>query len=399
MLAVSCCGFYSQANDNLQLSGFGTLGLTLADSDIYGFRYDVSQPNGVYKDEIDFSVSSLIGGQAEFTITPEFDVVTQAVIKKRFNADIDDYIELAFLRYNPSPDWTFRVGRMGANMFMMTEYRDISYAYTMTTPPPEFYGLIPHRQLDGIEAIYRQPVDRGILQASLSYGRSEAYIVSDSFEWNVKLSPILLMALDYEYDNWLFRLNATRAKTTNTSDPGIFVEQFISELPESVWPNKDKTLNRIKSKDKYANYYGLGFKYDNFIWQVQSEIAYIDYKTESLPDSLNGYLNVTKRFDEHAVFAGISSTRSHFLNFTVPPLAKQIPELEENFLSYVNFYGTNQTTLSAGWRWDYAENWAFKLQLNRTQPQRGGDRIYLKSVDGGHENAVHSLILSVSFIF
>lgn len=54
---------HNQINANdVQWSSFGTLALTLSDSERYGYRRDIRSDNGVYSGDIDLEEFSLIGG-------------------------------------------------------------------------------------------------------------------------------------------------------------------------------------------------------------------------------------------------------------------------------------------------------------------------------------------------
>ncbi|TMP21651.1 hypothetical protein CWB99_24065, partial [Pseudoalteromonas rubra] len=73
----------------------------------------------------------------------------QWVLKSHPDYSLGDVTQLAFLSYSPKPNWTIKAGRTAFDLFMMSPYRNIGYAYTATHAPIEFYGLIPHRSIDG----------------------------------------------------------------------------------------------------------------------------------------------------------------------------------------------------------------------------------------------------------
>jgi len=118
------------ASPDVSISGFGTIGVVTTDSDYFGYRADFSKSGGVFKDDFDFAESTNLGIQFDIIATEEIDIVVQAIYRDQQELNLDTALNLAFVRYAPNANWSFRLGRTAYDLFLLTEYRDIGYAYT-----------------------------------------------------------------------------------------------------------------------------------------------------------------------------------------------------------------------------------------------------------------------------
>ncbi len=103
--------------DNLQVSGFGNLSLVSTDSERYGYRQDISQEDGAFKDELDIHSSSSLGLQLDYAINANFDAVYQGIYRNQNEVDLDTLSSIAFIRFAPSATWSYRLGRTPLDIF------------------------------------------------------------------------------------------------------------------------------------------------------------------------------------------------------------------------------------------------------------------------------------------
>ena len=77
----------------------------------------------------DLAESTKLGIQFDIITTDEIDIVVQNVYRDQEDLNFDTALSLAFVRYAPNPNWSFRLGRTAFDLFLLTEYRDIGYAF------------------------------------------------------------------------------------------------------------------------------------------------------------------------------------------------------------------------------------------------------------------------------
>jgi hypothetical protein len=142
---------FAWAAPDVRVSGFGTIGFVTTDSKDFGYRADFSKSGGVFKDEFDLAESTNLGIQLDIIASDQIDFVFQGIYRDQEDLDLGSALNLAFIRYAPTANWSFRLGRTAFDLFLLTEYRDIGYAYSWVHVPTEIYGVIPHRYLDGVD--------------------------------------------------------------------------------------------------------------------------------------------------------------------------------------------------------------------------------------------------------
>ena len=88
-VSPACAAGDSSQSSRLRISGFGTLGIVTNDSDELGFLRDLSQDDGVFKNEYSFTTDSILGLQLNASINPKLDAGFQAVVKECGEIGVD----------------------------------------------------------------------------------------------------------------------------------------------------------------------------------------------------------------------------------------------------------------------------------------------------------------------
>jgi len=392
--------FSAIADEKILLSGFGTLGLTISDSDIYGYRTDIGSDHGVFSSDIDFLENSKLGLQLDASITKDTDVVLQGVARNWPDATLDRFVTLAFLRYSRSPNWTFRIGRTAPEIFHFTEYRDIGFAYSLAALPSEVYGMIPYRHLDGFDISYANRFNDGTLRAKLFAGISDGDISSGSFTEAVQLNNIYGASLTWDYYNWTIQAQHTQAKIADDTSSNTMLRQQLSQIPDFLWPNAAALSKRLDLKNTKVEYSSLSSQIRLSNWSITAELARINADNPIIPKLNNGYFSLAYQRDEHTFFSYYALTESDNYIFNEPGVNPALfPELVMALAGTMNFYASNQQTLALGWRWDFATNLAAKLQWNMTDIDANGGTLWINSTDLVPSESVNTLIFNLSFVF
>ena len=120
---------FSWAETGLQFNAFATLAATRGNDSVLGFLRDISHEEASTDGDLKVTVDSLLGLQIGSSLTSKLDWTVQAVLRDRPKQSLDQSIEWAFLRYMANESTTLRLGRMGVDIFMLSDYRNVGYAY------------------------------------------------------------------------------------------------------------------------------------------------------------------------------------------------------------------------------------------------------------------------------
>lgn len=399
LLGLTFCACFS-ASEAGDFSGFATLGLVHSDSDIYGYRRDISEDTGVFDGDIDVKNNSLLGLQFDHLFSSKTDFVIQAVIRHRSKNNLNRTISLAFLRHQLTPHWQVRVGRIAPDLFMLTESRDIDFSYIWATVPKEVYSIIPYRHIDGGDISYERHLDTGKLTTRLFAGSSEGEVIGGGELETVKSEKMLGVSITYDEFEWSIQGKYTRTTFANEAATNLFIRNQIANVPDFIWPNKSTFIPRIGIESKTAKYSAINGQRMFGNWILSAEFSRISSSSELLNKISNYYISAAYQFDHHSFYAVLGSSSSDSWEFNEPDVATQfIPELihgiEENF----NFYSANQKSYSLGWRWNASASTSLTFQYTHTKVAEHGSTLWL--VNGPHSPAgkINSLLFNVSTLF
>ena len=136
-----------------RVSGFATLGAVKSGDEDLGFRQGLYQ-EGVFDGDWSLKSNSNLGLQLDANINDRLSATVQLVGRTRVENNLENSLEWAFLRYRATQSITVRAGRLGPNNYMLSDYRNIGFAYLWVRPPTEFYSIISFDHLDGLDVAY-----------------------------------------------------------------------------------------------------------------------------------------------------------------------------------------------------------------------------------------------------
>ncbi|MCW8109513.1 hypothetical protein OPS25_13465 [Alteromonas ponticola] len=413
-LLILCTSIPSMAEPSVNVSGFGALGIVVNDSDQFGYRSDFSKPEVVTADDIDIKQTSKLGVQIDFIASPTVDAVFQAIYRDQHDVSVDNLVNLAFVRYSPNADWSFRLGRTAYDLFLLTEYRDIDFALPWAHVPSEIYAMIPHRFIDGADITHSRRWGNMTLSGKIFAGESEygvaAYDTDDVVDLN--LDNIIGLALDAQTIDWDLALNHTRVKFDSSlisplSNGLLLLNQQVP-MASMLWPTITAVAQGLEINNSEGRYTSIGGQYRFDTVTLMSELAHTESDNLVVDNIRSGYFSAIYHAGNHNWFATIAASRAGKFHFGMVNEAalSQIPGAAEalaNARFFLNFYCVNQTTLSLGWRWDFAENVSLKMQWDHTKIVEGGSSLRHSPVIGAHSNAprghVNTFFSNVSVAF
>ncbi|MBE0369497.1 hypothetical protein [Pseudoalteromonas aurantia] len=400
LVALLSIPHFMADGSTLKFDGFTNISLSSSSSETAKVRQLISQPHGVSNSNIALYNSSL-GVQFEWQASSAWQIVSQLVIKDQKKYDINTLTQLAFVRYMPNADWTIRLGRTGLDLFMMTEYRDIGYSFTQEHLPTEFYAIIPHQNIDGLDLRYKTPTELGLTSIRAFIGHSKASIVSDNnFYWNAELKDIAGLTVEIENNNWLLRANYTQSKSGNENAQQQMLKEAIQHISPQVWPSQPQLLTSLDIVGKRFDYSAIGFRFDDTNWIAQSELSYINSNSEVLNHLRSYYISVGKHIGNHTLMASFSRAKSN--NETPEKPLISTPELDfiyNNIVRHTDFYLIDQYTISMTWRVELSDVSALKLQWDHTNVGRLPSALYLHNHTTTPDNQFNTLGISLNWVF
>jgi hypothetical protein len=370
----------------VEFNAYGTLSAVRSSDERADFVTSLTQAEGAgFSDEVAFGVDSRLGLQLTATFSPKLSAVVQVVSEQQYDNSFTPVVEWANVKYDVTPDFSVRAGRIVLPTFMTSDYRKVGYANHWVRPPVEVYYLLPVTNNDGVDASYRLRFGR-FTNTLLGYaGNKDAELPAGSVEG--RGSRGLFNTL--EFGAAQFRLGYSRSHLTSDSINSFFglFRQFGAQ-GNAIADRYDLDDTRIETMV-------LGGRYEPGNWFTMAEWV------RSSSDSFIGtnrawYISGGYRHSSLTPYVTYArkkrlgnSMRERGLDLTGLPPALQ------GFATGINaglggmLRPSDSATLTLGTRWDFAANFSATLQLDHV---RAADNSY-----GISANAQPGLMLGRSF--
>jgi len=304
--------------EHVTLTGFGTIGAAVTDTDDAQFRSTLQQARGADK-TADFGVDSRLGLQANGRFNDIFSMTGQLPVSRRIAKSAS--LEWLYGEAKVTAGFTAKLGRMVLPTFMISDSRSVGYAAHWLRAPQEVYLVYPASSFDGGQVTYQRGLGPVTLTARLSAGRAKSTIFFSGAQGQVELDGIRSVNLQVETGPWQARLGYTTADAETRGLP----------LPPLT--------------DKFT---GAGLQYDDGHAIVLSEFVTRrqDSARGGLLDSESWYLSAGWRFGKFTPYV----TQSRF---------------KPKGVAYGTTVSDKSTAL--GLRWDAMSNVAVKAQVQKTE--------------------------------
>lgn len=393
------------ADDGLRLSGFGTLGYAYdSRSDIAPARDISQQPRDGFRTGPGWRLDSRLGVQLEYRLSPGVDLVGQFVVRDHFDSDADSVTELAYAAFRPHPQLDLRAGRINYDAFLMSDHRNVGYAYPWVRPPAEFYGWIPIFSLNGGDLAYTFDAGDARWRLKAQAGNTRLAIpIGDGYDF--KGDHLLGLSLSRETAHW--RLKAAYSQFTVGSEvPALTpLHGGLNQVAAAAVPGISGEAARLRRELSFEGaritYATLGAAYDDGTWLAQAEIGRSTASADIVPHADMAYASLGHRFGDWTPYllAGRSrpgNDRRHAANNWGAFNAT----LRDPALFTVNTTRIEQDTLSLGTRWDVHRQAALKLQWDHTRIRPSGYGLWWRDLAINERSSrVNLLSVTLDFIF
>lgn len=398
----------------LRFNGFGTLGLTHTDGPAdWGFRRDISQPpnQGGTRGDTD----SRLGLQVNYAATSRLELVAQVLLKRRVSeAPLIDSLEWAFASYQPAAGWTVRLGRVNPDAFLLSDYRNVGFAYLWARPEIGFYGALPLYSIDGADITRVWNLGATRWKAKLFSGEGAAYGSSMGQPGSKLIAHnISGLTLSTEWEGLTFRATAVHARLVlqnataleRLSDGLGAVRQL--PLPETA-AQAAELQRRLSLSPGELTFAELGIAYEGSEWLASAELSTIN-GSFAADHGKNGYVSLGRRFGPVTLFGMLAASRSSGSDAVAPDwgtslapvlgpqAAARLQQLGTGAAMAVNAQRQTQRSISFGLRWDLQPQLALKLQWDRYRIGANGHLLWANGTPDAETANVGTAVLD--FIF
>jgi len=403
-LIPSYCFADGFGSNRFKFNGFATFGLVKSGTDNLGYRRDVSG-EGVHDRDWSLKPDSRLGLQGSVTLTDELDAIIQFIIKDRAENGIEESLEWAYLRYRLTQQVTVRAGRLGIELFMLSNHRDLGFAYLWVRPPIEFYAPIAFDYLDGVDINYSVPLGSGTLRTAFFAGSSDAPLDYSDQDDELLLNNILGLMVRWEWEHWQAQFTLASADLDGL-DESLGIKGFTANLSAaSLWAEAALLSEQLNDNDEGISYYSIGISYDKNPWFIQSEVMYLDSGHNVLKSYFSRYISVGFRAGDTTLYTTIAKGTQTESRTTIPelpvPLAvvPDLVSLRQGLQTFYDYSYIDQKTASFGVRWDIRYDLALKTQWDRTWVEEAGGLLWDQKLGSSEDNVVDTYSINLNYIF
>ncbi len=202
-------GVLAEEAKNFHYLTYGTFGYSHDDGTNLSTMRDLSQrPEKLSQTSDSWVMDSRVGLQASYRFDSYVDVMIQGVWREQHDTSLSSYLDWAFVNVHPTPAFDVRLGRVGFDVFLMSDHRNLGYAYPWVRPPVEFYGWIPMYSIDGGDVAYtleesdsvRWSIKNQIGHAGLKFPMGEA-----GPDYDFKSDKVWSFNIARESEAWQFK--------------------------------------------------------------------------------------------------------------------------------------------------------------------------------------------------
>ncbi|NQY26320.1 MAG: hypothetical protein HRT92_03995 [Piscirickettsiaceae bacterium] len=391
-IAVSANTF----EDNLRIHGFGTLGLTNAGNDNLGYRYNVAQE--ALFDEYSLKQNSNIGIQFDFKVSEKIDLNLQFLLRDRINNSFNKSVQTAYINYKFNPNFELRLGRSATDVYMISEYKQVSFAQIWAHAPTEFYGHLAVDFSDGIFGLWKKPLFDGFLRTRLWFSQGKySYVTTEELE--VDMQPMMGVSLSWENNDWQLRLTYNQSYMDTNNNLFDSLKKTLDTAINLGWPQASQISKDVSVNKSWVRYYVTGVAYNHNNWLVQSELGLITTETQLVGDIFTGYLSIGKRINSFTPFAMIGWSKTITGRPNVPSSPAPFSRLQQLTQNVFDLNYSDQKSLSLGVRWDIKHNIAIKAQWDRTWIDKYGGYLYSQPQPLPNNSQLDAYFLNVDFMF
>ena len=390
-----------------RISGYGSLSHSWDDrKDLAAIRDITQRPANLQKTDASWRLDSRLGVQLAYRFAPQIEGVIQAVARDQISHSIDNSIDLAYLDFQLNSGNTLRLGRIGYAPFLMSDHRNLGYAYPWVRPPREFYSWIPIFSFDGGELSHDIFYGDTRWRLRGQFGRSGFDIPMGTRDFNFKVDNLWSLSLSHQAGPWRLQAGLSGFRSIVEAAPLASLHAGLDQLAglNIAGISREAAMLRRETsfKGNAIRYYTLGAAYDDGQWVSQAEFGYSDTSRTIAPSSRTAYLAIGRRLGDFTPYLLLSASRPDKAKLSSNTDWSVINQGSTQAIAYsvVNSTRLDQETLSLGTRWDFDSRAALKLQWDHTRIHPLGYALWFRDTEiNTRSSKVNLVTVSLDFVF
>jgi hypothetical protein len=406
-------GHAQEPVQNLQLSAFGTLGEARSSTDLVGFRRDAGQFDGVMTRPSP-DVDSRLGSQLSAKISPTLLGTFQVLSSYRYDGTFKPLVTNASLTWAPLPGLQLQGGLLAYTMDALPtgDNTDVGHTYLWVRPPAEVFGNLGNTRAAGLRVSWNTLLGESTtLQLDASGGRLQGAVPIDHWgPWYITGNPYYKWSVRIINGPWRARLSQTH--TDNRAGLPQPVPTLQTELRGFAAflqdPRIAQAAEALEAVDRYANQVSADLAWEQGPWQAQAILAKAttNFATSS-PLTWHGlaslgyragpvvpYVMFARNVGGHIAVPDLGS-----LSSVTGPLAPEAGALAGVMRQVFTARNTDQSTVSAGLRWDFSAHADLKFQVDRVHAHNATGLVYVPvSGAGGWDGNMTVVSATLDFV-
>jgi hypothetical protein len=393
------------ASSMFSFSGFGTLAVvkTSTDDATYVTSY---QKHGATK-SASTEPDSKLGGQVNAKLNDTFSGTLQLLAKQDAVGDYGPKVEWAFLKAKLNGNFDVRVGRIGAPVFMTSDYRNVGFTNLSMRTPPDVYRAVPVSSFDGADLLYQRSVGDTTFNAQFYAGKASTKINDTTTFLLNDMKGFNLTA-----ENGAFTYRAGYIQTTLGAEGAAVgdltgLQGGLRTLAAVPGLGALSALaDDIGIDGKKASFAGIGIAYDSGNWVGSAELT--KRKSDSLyvSDLSGWYTTLGYRVGKVTPYVSLSGNKTDSLtSFTAPSTVDYPAQVQVGVATAVG--GVNagvlnnyeEKTLALGARWDAGKGYAIKGEIARVSFPADSTGWFSGATRSATDTTINVLSVGVDFVF
>jgi len=397
--ALIACGAMhgtAQAQDTpeFKFSGFGTVAAVHSNDKNSDFVGSIYQPNGAgHNSPWSLNPDTRLGVQGTATFNDSFSGVVQIVSQHQYDNTFNPHVEWANIKYQATPEFSLRLGRIAAPSYLLSESRFVGYASPWVRAPQEVYSQLSITSNDGLDATYRTQLG-GANHAFQVYGGRSSVDLPNGNKFKSKLSwglndtaEIGSLSLRAGYNSLKLDVDFPTLEPVLTGLDGLAAFARTVPLPpyQALAQQLTSASSKYGLKDVTISAFALGANYDPGNWFLMSE--FVAFKGAGfLSNSHSWYASGGYRLGEWTPYLAYSTSVAKVQHNQIDTTGvdPQTAGAAQGLSGFVNLvldaFASTQHTSSIGVRWDAMKNLAVKAQYDSVNIGSSSDGRFVRPV-------------------
>jgi len=403
MMSYPACAYATDGTTDsghsmLSFSAFGTLGVVHSSEDRADYTASPLAPNGAgFTHDWSPDIDSRLGAQVTAHFTPQISAMLQVISEQNYDKTYKPHVEWANIAYQPTPDFSVRLGRIVLPTFILSDSRKVGYANPWLRPPVEFYALSPIFNSDGADVNYKMHVGKVVNTLVGTFGNAN---INSPAGGQFEVRRLWVIADTVEYGSLTLHMAYQASNFTYHTLDTLF-DAFRQFGPQGI-----ALADKYDLDDKRAQVITAGALYDPGKWFVTGEWGRRNLHSavgEITAWYLSGGYRLAK-FTPYLTYADVKSNTKTFdpgLDVSALPPFLQGPAAGLNAgLNAILGTAAVQNTISLGSRWDVMKNVDLKLQYDHIDLGKGsaGSLINVQP-DFQRSGTVNLLSIAIDFVW